>query len=503
MCQKGYFMIRDYYENLQKNENLRENLSFLRNEIKDANKLADLQKLAGDGSLLIRLLEEEDAKVRKNAALLIGDLKIQPAIGALLEAYQSEPTLFVKSSYLVALGKLDTSAHIDFFKERFEELKNSEIQDEEKKHIGEELRELSKIIVAVEGVKKHKFVGFEKPHKMILTTNREQRNVTLDEVLSGSKAVQKKAEEHPLGVQVFSKEVLPFTQLRSYRELLFPIQTEGKLEGKVDAIAKQLWDSDLFSFLQECHKGDAPFYFRLEIKSAEPQVEFVKKLGIAMERASGWQLLNSAKDYEVEIRLMESKEGGYVPFVKLFTMSMKRFAYRKNAVAMSIHPATAAMLVQLAKPYMKEGAQVLDPCCGVGTMLIERDICVPAGDMYALDIFGEAIEKGRENATLAGVKINFIHRDFFDFKHDYKFDEIITNMPVKGKKTKEELDAFYEQFFKKAKTLLAQKGIIIMYSNENSFVKKQMRLQTEYRLLQEFCIRKKDNFYLFIIGLKG
>lgn len=496
-------MVEEYYIKLQENENLRENLSFLRNEIKDENQLKRLQELAGDGSLFIGFLEETDAKVRKNVALLIGDLKIQPAVDALLKAYQSEPTLFVKSSYLVALGKLEVAMHIDFFKERFAELKNSEILEEEKKHIGEELRELSKIIVAIEGVKKHKFTGFEKPHTMILTTNHEQRNVTLSEVKALSAAVQRKAEEHPLGVQVFSKEVLPFLQLRSYRELLFPIKVDGKLEGKVDAIAKQLWESDLFSFLQECHKGEPPFYFRLEVKSAEPQIEFVKKLGIALERVSGWQLMNSRKDYEMEIRLLESREGGYVPFLKLFTMSMKRFAYRKNAVAMSIHPATAAMLVQLAKPYLKEGAQVLDPCCGVGTMLIERDICVPAGDMYALDIFGEAIEKGRENATLAGVKVNFIHRDFFDFEHDYMFDEIITNMPVKGKKTKEEMDAFYEKFFKKSRTLLKKRGIIIIYSNENSFVKKQLRLQQDYCLLQEFCIRKKDNFYLFIIELKG
>ena len=73
--------------------------------------------------------------------------------------------------------------------------------------------------------------------------------------------------------------------------------------------------------------------------------------------------------------------------------------------------------------------------------------------------------------ALAGEKINFIHRDYFDFKHDYKFDEIVTNMPVKGKKAKEDMDAFYARFFEKSKSLLAEDGIIIMYSNEVGFVK--------------------------------
>ena len=166
---------------------------------------------------------------------------------------------------------------------------------------------------------------------------------------------------------------------------------------------------------------------------------------------------------------------------------------------MSIHPATAAMMMRLAKPYLKEDAQILDPCCGVGTMLIERDICVPAREIYGIDIFGDAITGARENATLAGERINFIHRDFLDFKHEYLFDEIITNMPVRGKKSKEEVDAFYGAFFEKAASLLVKQGKLILYTNETGFVKKQLRLHGEYHLLQEFCIRKKEQFYLYII----
>ena len=258
----------------------------------------------------------------------------------------------------------------------------------------------------------------------------------------------------------------------------------------------------IYAFLTECHEGDAPFFFRLEVKSAEPKTEFVKKLGASLEKKSDWKLANSTTDYEIEIRLIEAKDGSFVPFLKLYSMKMKRFAYRKNAIAMSIHPATAAMLMYLAKPYLKENAQILDPCCGVGTMLIERDILVPAREKYGIDIFGDAIDMARENAALAGEKINFIHRDYFDFKHDYKFDEIVTNMPVKGKKAKEDMDAFYARFFEKSKSLLAEDGIIIMYSNEVGFVKKQLRLQPCYRLIQEYTIRKKDSYCLFIIGMK-
>ena len=122
--------------------------------------------------------------------------------------------------------------------------------------------------------------------------------------------------------------------------------------------------------------------------------------------------------------------------------------------------------------------------------------------MYATDIFGEAIEKGRKNVASAGLSVNFIHRDFFDFKHDYLFDEIVTNMPVRGKKSKEEQEALYQAFFEKALPHLKDDGVIVMYTGELGFVKKQLRLHREYHLLQETLMQTKGEFYLLIIGVK-
>ena len=492
-------MILEFYEKLKQNDNVRESLSKLRSLIKEDEQKEELQKLAGDGRVILALLKHEDAKTRKNAALLLGDLRLESAREALINAYETEATRFVKSAYLTALSKLDVAEYLDFFVSQKEALLSTEPAEEEKKHISEELHELFAIIMNIEGVKKHPFIGFEKPHDLLLATNREQREVTLGEVAELSAAVQRKAELHPLGVLVYTKEVQAFTKLRTYRELLFPLAKDETLSSQPKEAAEKLWESGWLTLLEESHKGEAPFFFRVEIKAAEPQMEYAKKLATALEQISNFKLVNATKDYEVELRLVQSKEGGYAAFMKLRTIPMKRFAYRKNAIAMSIHPATAAMMMRLAKPYLKENAQILDPCCGVGTMLIERDLCVPAREIYGIDIFGDAITGVRENASLAGEKINFIHRDFFDFKHDYLFDEIITNMPVRGRKTKEEVDGFYGQFFRKAKTLLTDDGKIIMYTNEGGFVKKQLRLQPEFRLVQEFCIRKIEGFYLYII----
>ena len=243
--------MRDEFEKLLKKEDIRATLSTIRSEVKDQEQKEELLKLLdGKEELLETFLMDEDAKTRKNAALLIGDIKLQSAKDALLEAYAKEQTLFVKSSYLTALKQLDTEEDLAYFKERLMEQKDREIPENEKKHAAEEIRELSEIIAKYEGIKKHVFCGLKEPHEMLLLTNREQREATLTESREAiGAAVQRKAELHPLGVLIFSKEVLPFAKLRTYRELLFPIHTEGKLPKNANEAAKLLWESDLYRFL--------------------------------------------------------------------------------------------------------------------------------------------------------------------------------------------------------------------------------------------------------------
>ena len=132
-------------------------------------------------------------------------------------------------------------------------------------------------------------------------------------------------------------------------------------------------------------------------------------------------------------------------------------------------------------------------------MLIERDRLCQARMMYGIDIFGEAIAKARENTQLADREIYNINRDFFDFSHKYLFDEIITDMPNRGKKTKEEQDQLYRAFFEKAEEVLAEQGKMILYSNEKNYVKKQLRLHKQFSLLKEYSMDEKESYYLFII----
>ena len=136
-------MIHEYYKELQNNQNIRENLSLLRSECKDPQARETLLSLVGDGALLTGLLESDEPKVRKNAALLLGSLGLLQTAGSLFHAYEREQTLFVRSAYLTALSGMEVSPYLEALKEHRDALLARHSPENEKKHVNEELRELN------------------------------------------------------------------------------------------------------------------------------------------------------------------------------------------------------------------------------------------------------------------------------------------------------------------------------------------------------------------------
>ena len=483
-------MLEVILEDLKNQKEVRKNLIQMKELLKDEETRKELSELSAGNSIFLEFLNDEDPKVRKNAALILGMTGNQEMLPALVQAYEKEKTLFVKSDYVKAMQKLDCTDYLTPLKLRLEELQKMQAEESEKKHIRKERKELEKLLEQGESSKLHAFCGYDQPCDMILTTDRGFAQMTAEQIHRGRKAVA------PSGVHL---------HIRTFREILFPIHCKTNLLPEPEQTAEGLLAGDLLQLLERHLQGDAPYFFRMQILA--PMAEdkkniFLKKTAYALEEKSGYRLKNTPGRYEVEIRLIQKREGDFHAYLKFYTLPMRRFSYRKNALAVSINPTQAALMLYLAKPYLKEDAAVLDPFCGVGTMLIERNKVLPARSLYGIDIYGQAIEGARENTELAGAEISYIQKNFFDFTHRHRFDEIVTNMPTRGKKNKEEHDAFYAEFFQKAKQHLKPGGIIIMYTNESGFVKKQLRLQKDMHLLKEYCIRQKEEWYLYMIEIE-
>lgn len=487
-------------ENISRKEDVRASLIALRQQLKEPEKRAILQSsISEQPKLLPELLQHEDPKVRKNAALIIGEMQIQELIEELYQAYLREDTLFIRSDYLKAIGQLDHTEYQKPLEERLKWLVEQKISEENQKHYREELSVLQKMVLKNQVREKHKFMGIHEKYDVILTTNRNYREITARQIHG------KKVSLVPFGVKVREADITQLMEIRTFKELLFVLDTP-MIEADPQKAAEVLKASDLMTLLERAHGKQEVFYFRITIAGRMPldkRSAFIKKCSFALEQCTGRKLLNTPSAYEIELRLFERKDGTFLPLVKLHSLKDRRFSYRKESIAASIHPADAALIAELTRPYLRERAQVLDPFCGVGTMLIERNRAVQAGPMYGIDIFGEAIQKARENTCLAEKEIYYINRDFFDFQHEYLFDEIFTNMPVRGKKSQAEQEQLYHRFFEKAKEILKRDGIMILYSNEKGYIKKHIRLSGCFKLLNEYCINEKEEFSIYVIGQRG
>ena len=484
-------MIKEYWNQIAQNRDVRQNLSLLRQEVKDKGKLKVLSSLVkGQEEQLAGLLWSEDAKTRKNAALLMGDLGNQEFLEPVYAAYRREEQRFVKSAYLSAIGSFNYSAYLEELKEQLCLLGKME-----------EMRELSALVVRAEGIKNHEFTGFDRPYDIVLLTNRNFAGLTQEELTALNPDAKSKV--FGAGVRARVTNLRWMDKIRTWQELLFVVRDMGTCPMEPFKAAEVITGSGLLSLLNESHGGGEPWYFRIELKSRktlEERSSFIRKLSGQIEKLSGRKLINTATDYEVELRLIENKEGNCNLLLKLYTLKDNRFSYRKEVTPTGIRPTAAALTAALAREYMKEGAQVLDPFCGAGTMLIERHKAVRAYTSYGVDIQEDAVRKARKNTEAAGMAAHYINRDFFQFRHDYLFDEVITDMPFQmGHVTEEEIYGLYLRFFGCIAGFLKEDGIIILYSRNRGFVR-PLAARNGFSVLKEYEISKKEGTYVFIIN---
>ena len=504
------------FNNICENIDVRQNVSKIRALIKQEACFDEFVKcILGREDILIKLLMSDDAKTRKNVALLIGDIAgaylgdgmADTFMSELYKAYKDEMQLFVKASYLQALSNFDYRYYVDSLKSELERLTTFSCDVADKKHIDEQIRVISDMIVSIEGVRKHEFTGFDVLSNVVLTTNRRYVDTVKEQLLELDGVDEKCVKTFSAGVMMATDRIAEIMTIRTFNKLLFRVAGITVLNSDVNKAAEQVANSALLKFLNKRHnnKDNRPYYFRVELKSKmdmKAKSNFVKKFSSQLEGFTNRQLINSKSDYEFELRLIENKEGSFNCMIKLYTIKDERFAYRTESTSTCLKPVNAALIVELAKAYMKSDAQVLDPFCGSATLLIERNKKILANTSYGVDISGDNIVKAKINTENAGQIIHFINKDFFEFTHTYLFDEIITDMPFEtSNKSKGDIKQIYKQFFANARNYLKGDGRIIMYTHNREFVKEFANVSGFY-VLEHKIILEKAGTDLFILQVR-
>lgn len=499
-------MMQQLVNQLENKEHIKKTLIDLKAACKEEENINYLKDyFQGDYSLLLDLLHNEDPKVRRASGKILALCNVQSAMKEIFKQYKAEETLFIRKDYLTSLQMLDYTGILPELKECYWQQFHRNVEESEKVHIQEELQQLDRMITQIEGITRHQFQGFDQSVEVLLTCKEPYGKVLYKTIENLPKKLTRQ------GVMVKCTKAGELWKYRCFDEMLIYLgridhdceNEEESLIEDLEVVAKKTLDLQLLEKLAAWHSQGGAFYFRIQMNAkvdADRKGKYIKRLGLALEEASNRQLRNAPSDYELEIRYQQNREGGFGIFLKLATIRDPRFLYRKNVLPVSIKPCYAACLMEMAKEYMKEGAQILDPFCGTGTMLIERRFALPAKDTYGVDIFGEAILMAKENSKEVGPFIHYIQRNFEDFTHDYKFDEIITNMPYSSNNvSRKDVDAAYQILFDKAEELLSEKGYLFIYGNEHSFVKRQLRLRNNYQLVKDFVLDERFGIHWYVI----
>lgn len=491
-------MLNSILDNIKQGNSVKENVLAFKQAVKDipANDISD--EIRNSYDIFVSLMSSDDPKIRKNSVLILGYLSAGKAVDDIYEAYLKETTNFNKAAYLESLSMLDYSPLIMKLSSRFDELKSIDCSLDNKKHHIEEVHALSQLLIPFFG--KHEFIGSELLNEFVLLTNRNFKKITMDSL----KGVPHK--EFTAGVMVKTKQLDRVRKgIRTYSELLFIPDEARMCSSDPSAAAAELIKAGLINYLNErISNNDSPIAFRIDYrtKDVKKSAEFSKRLASELELLSHWHLVNSTGNYEIELRFIDTSDSKLIVLVRFTSLQDDRFNYRKQTIAVSLKPYLAALMAELGSEYFKENASVLDPFCGCGTMLIERNIFKPVRIMYGVDIFGGAIKAAAENISAAGIssKTELITKDFFEFRHAHRFDEIFTDMPAAGSnKDLADIESIYRRFFKSIPVLLEDEAHLFIYSRNRDFLRKYA-LTSGFKILKEYEISKMEGSYFFILS---
>ena len=501
-------------EMIRKDRDVRQNLIQIRQNITDESLRRNfMYLLGGDFTLLTDLLKHEDPKVRKNAALILGAAEDEDVLPALLEAWEAEETLFVREDYLKAVSMLDYREYLPALKARIAVLEetlqepdgevgedapqdpeNAETLWDNNKHLLAELSRLRSMVSRYERRSSHRYVKMSPAPDLVLQTNRLHADVTARQIHTGTVNTMKGA------VHVKGGDLREILKIRTWTEILFPIPGARPVTGDEKAIAQKLRDLKIGNYLKYLHEdSDQPFRYRIELKSVtipkDRRGEFIRRIASRLDALERGTLQNTDSSYEVELRLIERRDKSLVPMLKLFTIPDRRFTYRRETTAQSTSATLSALAMELARPYLKDGAQVLDPFCGTGTLLMERCIITGADPVYGVDRFGEAVEKAKINAQISEqfqhAPFHLINRDFFDFTHDYPFDEVITELP-REEAAGDHAEEYAQKFLQKVSSFLAPGALLVILTDDAPALKNALQKAKNFTLEESFLLNERS-----------
>ena len=406
-----------------------------------------------------QLLANPDAKVRKNTAELLGRMDADAYADALIAAYRAEEIDFVKPSLLLALGSAHKNEAARAFLASLPPLEAGEA-----KHQRAQRDALSK---AQDSLSPRAFVPvpdapMQKPRDLLLTC--PNARLAAEELSSLGWDARAFDAKSGLALVKNARAFLPVYRARAFYEAGILLFESDSLFHAVHGLTQPLVCRNVKNLY-----GRLDLSYRLDVVGPTiTRDERLRAYRDVQDALATSPLHNSPSSYDFTLSILCL---GRRFAAVLFPGSQNdtRFAYRKQAVSASIHPAVAAACCRVLAPYAQENSRVLDCFCGAGTFLLER-ARLPHASLAGSDISPAAVRIAQANAEAAGVSADLFVKDAsHPFRHTYT--EVIGNLPF-GLRVSNHAgnERLYAAFLQNLRHMLAPGGRAFLFTNEKKLL---------------------------------
>ena len=410
-----------------------------------------------------KLLAIGDDKARKTACMLIGLCAPDECADRLARALREEKIRFVRPSIILALGNTSDPARY---------LSGYAVEPGEAKHVREEQDALKKALSKAEEPQKTGHLNL--PAWCTLTS------VKISALRAELKEKQCRFNNQSIIPDALDVRTEDMGDLRCYTDALFHI-------GGIDEYKQAAEKLNAF--------GCRGLNYRIEAGRCQPE----KRRDIIRAVSEGlaeFGYTDNPSAYAFEVRIEEGG-GMYAVFPD------NRFGYRKESIPASINPVTAACIMRICKPYMKDEASVLDPFCGSATMLVERGYIKKTSALVGVDISPAAIKAACANRKYSGLSIALIRSDILKYGAA-QYDEVISNMPFGIRVSDHESNVkLYRAFFDRLPKLLKEKGVAFLFTQEKKLLRDAIKAQPKFAIVREEKFESGGLYPTLFIIMKG
>lgn len=194
--------------------------------------------------------------------------------------------------------------------------------------------------------------------------------------------------------------------------------------------------------------------------------------------------VQGSKGAELDVRILMESQKLHVG-LRLSDKPLHRRAYKLHNLPGSTKPPLAYALAKLAK--IQPGDTVLDPFCGVGTVLVETSLGFSPAELIGLDRNKESLKLAKLNIQQAKIEADLIEGTATDLPFEKSsIDKIVSNPPWGRQVAKtEDLDLLYSSFFLQAHKVLKPAGRMVLLTDQEEWMQAYLSDSMDFLLKKE------------------